>query len=178
MSTDLNDLSASKPAAGARLSKSVAALIGVLSLVAALAAGHLIAAFTGLNASPYLAVGNAAIDLTPLPVKNFAVETFGTKDKLVLLAGMAVVMVLLAAVAGVLSRGKPLPGQIVIGLFGVVGILAVFSRPDLGQISVTFNNQSNQLAIAGNAESIPIWEFLLLDHSRSELGKERCLTLA
>jgi len=41
-----------------------------------------------------------------------------------------------------------------------------------------FCYKSNQLAIAGNAESIPIWEFLLLDHSRSELGKERCLTLA
>jgi DMSO/TMAO reductase YedYZ molybdopterin-dependent catalytic subunit len=136
VSTDVNDLSASKPAAGARLSKSVAALIGVLSLVAALAAGHLIAAFIGLNASPFFAVGNTAIDLTPLPLKNFAVETFGTKDKLVLLAGMAVVMVLLAAVAGVLSRREPLPGQIVIGLFGVVGILAVYNRPDLGQISV------------------------------------------
>jgi DMSO/TMAO reductase YedYZ molybdopterin-dependent catalytic subunit len=113
-----------------------AGLIGVLALVAALAAGHLIAAFVGLNASPYLAVGNSAIDLTPLPLKNFAVDTFGSHDKQVLLGGMAVVMVLIAALAGVVSRTKPLPGQIIVGLFGVVGIVAVYNRPDLGQISI------------------------------------------
>src|ERR1700716_1123703 len=76
-----------------RLPLPTAALAGVLALAAALAAGHLIAAFIGLNASPYLAVGNSAIDLTPLPLKNFAVETFGIYDKPVLLGGMAVVMV-------------------------------------------------------------------------------------
>jgi DMSO/TMAO reductase YedYZ molybdopterin-dependent catalytic subunit len=119
-----------------RLPLPSAALIGVLALAAALAAGHLIAAFVGLNASPYLAVGNTAIDLTPLPLKNFAVETFGSNDKLVLLGGMAVVMVLVAALAGVLSRRNVRPGQIIIGLFGVIGIVAVYNRPDLGQISV------------------------------------------
>src|SRR5205085_4813560 len=82
------------------------------------------------------AVGNSAIDLTPLPLKNYAVETFGTYDKLVLLSGMAAVLVLASAVAGVLSRRSPLPGQVIIGLFGVVGIVAVYNRPDLGQIAV------------------------------------------
>ena len=119
-----------------RLPLPTAALAGVLALAAALAAGHLIAAFIGLNASPYLAVGNSAIDLTPLPLKNFAVETFGIYDKPVLLGGMAVVMVLIAALAGVLSRRKPLPGQVIIGLFGAIGIVAVYNRPDLGQISL------------------------------------------
>jgi DMSO/TMAO reductase YedYZ molybdopterin-dependent catalytic subunit len=111
-------------------------LIGVLALATALAAGHLIAAFVGLNASPYLAVGNSAIDLAPLPLKNFAVETFGTNDKSVLLGGMAVVLVLIAALAGCLSRRTPRPGQVIIGLFGVIGILAVYNRPDLGQIAL------------------------------------------
>jgi DMSO/TMAO reductase YedYZ molybdopterin-dependent catalytic subunit len=74
--------------------------------------------------------------LAPPAVKTFAVETFGTNDKPALLIGMAVVMVLVAAVAGVLSRRTPRPGQIIIGLFGVVGVVAVYSRPDLGQISV------------------------------------------
>ncbi|SDY58392.1 DMSO/TMAO reductase YedYZ, molybdopterin-dependent catalytic subunit [Amycolatopsis xylanica] len=112
------------------------ALAGVLAAVAALAAGHLVAAFVGLNASPYLAVGNAAIDLTPLPVKTWAVDTFGTADKAVLLTGMALVMLLAACLAGVLSRRKPLAGQIIVGLFGVAGIAAVMSRPDLGQLAI------------------------------------------
>ncbi|KAA9165015.1 molybdopterin-dependent oxidoreductase [Amycolatopsis acidicola] len=108
----------------------------MVSLVAALAAGHLVAAFVGFNASPYLAVGNAAIDLVPAWLKEFATSTFGTADKTVLLLGMAVVMLALAVVAGLISRERPLPGQLFIGAFGVLGIAAVWFRPDLGQAAL------------------------------------------
>ncbi|WP_410567436.1 molybdopterin-dependent oxidoreductase [Amycolatopsis sp. cmx-4-61] len=108
-----------------------AAAAGVLALAAALAAGHLVAGLININASPYLAVGNGAIDLTPVEVKDFAVRTFGTYDKLVLLSGMAVVMVLAAAVAGLLSLRSRWPGIAVITLFGLIGLVAVHSRPDL-----------------------------------------------
>ncbi|HVV11094.1 molybdopterin-dependent oxidoreductase [Amycolatopsis sp.] len=133
MSTDLHDAPIQ---AAPKLPAPVAGLIGVLSLVAALAAGHVVAAFVGFNASPYLAVGNAAIDLTPTWLKNFAVSAFGTADKTVLLSGMAVVMIVLAIVAGLISRQRPLPGQLLIGAFGVVGIVAVYFRPDLGQAAL------------------------------------------
>ncbi|WP_026360425.1 molybdopterin-dependent oxidoreductase [Amycolatopsis nigrescens] len=119
-----------------RLGAAVAALVGVLALAAALAAGHLLAAFLGPNASPFLAVGNGAIDLTPVELKDFAVRTFGTYDKLVLLSGMAVTMLLAAAVAGLLSRRHALPGLVVIGLFGAVGVFAVYNRPDLGAVAL------------------------------------------
>lgn len=114
----------------------VAALLGVLALAAALAAGHLVAGFVGVNASPYLAVGNGAIDLTPIQLKDFAVRTFGTYDKLVLLSGMAVVMVLAAAVAGIASRRTPWPGLVVVTGFGLVGLVAVYARPDLSTIAL------------------------------------------
>jgi DMSO/TMAO reductase YedYZ molybdopterin-dependent catalytic subunit len=119
-----------------RLSRGVAALIGVISVAAALAAGHLVGGFAGPNSSPIVAVGNSAIDLTPPALKDFAVRTFGTYDKVVLLGGMALVMVLLAAFAGLLSRRNSLPGLIVFGVFGAIGVLAVYSRPDLGQIAI------------------------------------------
>src|SRR5256885_5976879 len=100
-----------KPQAAApRLSMRVAALVGFVSMGAALAAGHFVAGFIGPTASPFLAVGNSAIDMTPLWLKNFAVNTFGTHDKLVLLTGMAVVLLIPAAAARVPSRGQPLPG--------------------------------------------------------------------
>ncbi|MEU0536739.1 molybdopterin-dependent oxidoreductase [Amycolatopsis tolypomycina] len=118
------------------LSRWRAALIGVLALAAALAAGHLVAGFVGVNASPYLAVGNGAIDLTPVWLKDFAVRTFGTYDKLVLLSGMAVVMVAVAAVAGLLSRRTPVPGLVVITGFGLVGLAAVSVRPDLDAVAL------------------------------------------
>jgi DMSO/TMAO reductase YedYZ molybdopterin-dependent catalytic subunit len=119
-----------------KLSFLAGALIGVLALAAALAAGHLVAAFVGINASPYLAVGNSAIDLSPGWLKDFAIRTFGDRDKVMLLRGMVLVMGLLAVLAGVLSRRFPAVGAVIITAFGVVGFLAVITRPDLGQLAV------------------------------------------
>ncbi|GAB2824238.1 molybdopterin-dependent oxidoreductase [Lentzea nigeriaca] len=113
-----------------------AALVGLLAIIAALAAGHLVAAFVGLSASPYLAVGNAAIDLTPSWLKEFAVSTFGTADKLVLLTGMAVVLAGVGVAAGLASRKSPTPGTVVAVVLGLVGVVAVLNRPDVGQLSV------------------------------------------
>ncbi|RSN39941.1 molybdopterin-binding protein [Amycolatopsis sp. WAC 04197] len=110
--------------------------MGVVALAAALAAGHLVAGFISANASPYLAVGNGAIDLTPVGLKDFAVRTFGVYDKLVLLGGMAVVMVLAAAVAGIASRRSPVPGIVLIAAFGLLGGLAVALRPDLSPVAL------------------------------------------
>jgi DMSO/TMAO reductase YedYZ molybdopterin-dependent catalytic subunit len=113
-----------------------AALTGLLAIIAALAAGHLVAAFVGLTASPYLAVGNAAIDLTPSWLKDFAVTTFGTYDKVVLLTGMGLVLVGVGVVAGLASRNSPTPGTVVAVVLGLVGIAAVVTRPDVGQLAV------------------------------------------
>ncbi|WP_410667909.1 molybdopterin-dependent oxidoreductase [Amycolatopsis sp. cmx-4-68] len=127
---------AEHPPPRARLRVLAAAAAGVLALAAALAAGHLVAGFININASPYLAVGNGAIDLTPVELKDFAVRTFGTYDKLVLLSGMAVVLVLAAAAAGVLSARSRWPGVAVIAVFGLVGVIAVHERPDLTAVAL------------------------------------------
>jgi hypothetical protein len=87
-----------------------------------------------INASPYLAVGNGAIELTRVELKDFAVRTFGTYDKLVLLSGM--VLVLAAAVAGLLSLRSRWPGVVVIAAFGLVGAVAVYERPDLTAVAL------------------------------------------
>ncbi|ROS40610.1 molybdopterin-dependent oxidoreductase [Amycolatopsis thermoflava] len=119
-----------------RLSAPVAGLIGVIALVAALGAGHLVAGFVGAGASPFVAVGNAAIDLTPAWLKDFAVRAFGTADKAVLLTGMAVVALALAVVAGLASRRRSASGLVFVSAVGVLGGAAVFTRPDLGQIAL------------------------------------------
>ncbi|WP_410652639.1 molybdopterin-dependent oxidoreductase [Amycolatopsis sp. cmx-4-54] len=119
-----------------RLRFFAAAFTGVLALAAALAVGHLVAGFISINASPYLAVGNGAIDLTPVELKDFAIRTFGVYDKLVLLGSMAVVMVLAAALAGVLSRRSPVPGTVIIAAFGLIGAFAVYQRPDLTAVAL------------------------------------------
>ncbi|MFE2753117.1 molybdopterin-dependent oxidoreductase [Actinosynnema sp. NPDC059335] len=118
------------------MTRLTAALVGLLAVAAALAAGHLVAGVVGPSASPFLAVGDAAVDLAPTPVKDFAIRAFGTHDKLVLLLGMAVVLAAVAVAAGLLSRRSPLPGTVLAVGLGVVGVAAVLSRPDLGQLGV------------------------------------------
>ncbi|MEV6610992.1 molybdopterin-dependent oxidoreductase [Kutzneria sp. NPDC051319] len=113
-----------------------AMVVGVLGVGAALAVGDLVAAFVDPESSPFLAVGNTAIDLTPLPLKDFAVRTFGTYDKLVLLAGMGVFLLVAAAAAGVLSRHRPLPGTVLAVLLGLLGVVAVLVRPNLTPVAV------------------------------------------
>lgn len=87
-----------------RLSAPVAALVGLLSMVAGLAVGHLVNEFISPTSSPFLVVGGTAIDLTPLWLKDFAVRFFGSYDKVVLLSGMAAVIGLVGLAAGLLSR--------------------------------------------------------------------------
>ncbi|SDF62641.1 DMSO/TMAO reductase YedYZ, molybdopterin-dependent catalytic subunit [Lentzea fradiae] len=113
-----------------------AAATGLIALLAALAAGHLTAAFVGLPASPYLAVADAAVDLTPSWLKDAAISAFGTYDKPALLTGMALVLAAVAAAAGLTSRTSPTPGTAIIAVFGVAGLAAVVTRPDVGQLSV------------------------------------------
>lgn len=116
----------------ARLPFRSAAVIGIVALLAALAAGHLLAAFVGPTASPMLAVGNSVIDLSPAWLVEFAKETFGLADKLVLLIGMAGVLLLFAVLAGAASRDRVTPGIVLIVALGVVGVAAVLTRPELG----------------------------------------------
>lgn len=146
-----------------------AALTGLLALVAALAAGHLVAAFVGLSASPYLAVGNAAIDLTPSWLKDFAVSTFGTNDKLVLLTGMAVVLAGIGVAAGLASRTSPTPGTVVAVLLGVVGLAAVLTRPDVGQLSVL-------APLASLAAGVYVFRFLHRDTEPDETRRDFLIT--
>ncbi|PSL54925.1 DMSO/TMAO reductase YedYZ molybdopterin-dependent catalytic subunit [Saccharothrix carnea] len=118
------------------MTRLTAALVGLLGVVAALAAGHLVAGVVGPSASPFVAVGNTAIDLAPSPLKDFAVRAFGTHDKLVLLLGMAAVLLGAAVAAGLLSRRTPLPGTVLAVVLGLLGVSAVLYRPDLGQLGV------------------------------------------
>lgn len=119
-----------------RLPSAVAALVGVLGMGAALAVGHLVAGALSSNASPFLAVGNTAIDLAPAPVMDFAVRTFGTHDKLVLIVGMGMMLLVFAVIAGLLSRRVPWPGTVLAVVLGGLGVAAVLTRPDLGLIDL------------------------------------------
>ncbi|AYJ50767.1 molybdopterin-dependent oxidoreductase [Rhodococcus sp. P1Y] len=101
------------------------ALSGILAAGVILGVGELVAVPFGSNSSPFYAVGSAVVDGTPEAVREWAIDTFGTSDKAALFVGMALVIALIAAGAGLLRR--PL-GAILFGVLGAVGVLAAVTR--------------------------------------------------
>jgi DMSO/TMAO reductase YedYZ molybdopterin-dependent catalytic subunit len=119
-----------------RLSRPVAATIGALAVWAALGVGHLAAGLVSAASSPFLAVGNAVIRLSPPALTEFAKNTFGTDDKLVLLSGMFVVITLIGAGAGLLSRDRPNPAVWVLVVLGLLGAAAVYFTPTFADLDL------------------------------------------
>ena len=68
----------SDPARGTRM------LAGIAAAAVALGVTELLAVAFGPQADARTAVGSAVIDLTPGPVKEWAIQTFGMADKLFL----------------------------------------------------------------------------------------------
>ncbi|MGB3437458.1 MAG: molybdopterin-dependent oxidoreductase [Actinophytocola sp.] len=132
----LDTRSSSVPTPARRLPAGRAISVAVVSLLAALGAGHLVAGFVGLGASPFVAVGNWVRDNSPHAVVEWAKDTFGTADKIVLFIGVAVVVLGVTAVAGLLSRTRPTPGLVFAAVLGVLGFFAVLTRPDLGLLAL------------------------------------------
>ncbi|MDT7581870.1 MAG: hypothetical protein QOK35_3134, partial [Pseudonocardiales bacterium] len=122
--------------AGPSIPRPTAALIGVVSVAAAVGAGHLAAALVAPAASPPLAVGGAVVRLTPLPLVEFATSTFGTADKLVLLTGVGVLLVVVAALAGLASRRRAGPAVAVVVALGVVAGAAARTAPAFAQLDL------------------------------------------
>jgi DMSO/TMAO reductase YedYZ molybdopterin-dependent catalytic subunit len=106
-----------------------AALSGLLAAAFALGVGDLVAGLFRNVQSPRDAVGSEFIDRTPVWLKNFAVEQFGTNDKLALRVGMLIVIGVLGLVLGALSWRRPWIGVAGIAAFGVVGASVAVGRP-------------------------------------------------
>ena len=107
---------------------------GILATLVGMAAGHLVAAFLDPASSPVLAVGSTVIDLTPTPVKEWAVQTFGTADKPILVGSVMVGAVVLAAIGGLLARRRFAAGALVLVLLVAVSGAAAVLRPGAGPL--------------------------------------------
>jgi DMSO/TMAO reductase YedYZ molybdopterin-dependent catalytic subunit len=105
------------------------ALAGVAAAAVALGVTQLVAVPFGPSADARTAVGSAVIDLTPGPVKEWAIQLFGTSDKLALTIIVLGVIAVIAALTGQRELGRIPLGSMAIGLAGVAGCAAVLSRP-------------------------------------------------
>ncbi|GAB3078383.1 molybdopterin-dependent oxidoreductase [Micromonospora schwarzwaldensis] len=107
-----------------------AAGTGLLAAAAGVAVAELLATGVRPQAAPLVAVGSAVVDGAPTPVKEWAVRTFGTYDKPLLLAGITLALALLAALTGVAARRRPALGLLGPAVLGVAGVAAALTRPD------------------------------------------------
>ncbi|NYF99011.1 molybdopterin-dependent oxidoreductase [Janibacter cremeus] len=112
-----------------------AAACGILATALGGAAAHLVASLVSPSASPVLAVGGQVINLTPTPVKEWAVSTFGTADKPILIGSVIIVTLLLAALAGLLRlRSRAAAVAVLVLLTALAGAAAVL-RPETGSFA-------------------------------------------
>ena len=136
-SPPLPNLTPDAMTAGVRgLPARVAVVVGLLAVGAALGVGHLVAALVAPASSPFLAVADTVIRLSPPWLTEFGKSLGPELDKLFLQIGVGVAVAGLGAAAGLVARRRRRPGLLVLGLLGSVGLLAVFGAPAFAPLDV------------------------------------------
>jgi DMSO/TMAO reductase YedYZ molybdopterin-dependent catalytic subunit len=107
---------------------------GAAATALALGISELAAGLFGSLPSLVTGLGNWVIDIVPPQVKDWAISTFGTNDKLALAIGIAIVAILIGAAVGVVARGRFGIAVVVFISFGVLAALATATDP---QVSLT-----------------------------------------
>jgi DMSO/TMAO reductase YedYZ molybdopterin-dependent catalytic subunit len=107
------------------------ALAGMAAALAAVGVGHGVAGLVDPVASPILAVGSVLIDAAPRWAKEFAVRTFGSYDKPILIGSIGVVLMIFAAALGLIAWRRRWLAIIGISLLGVAGLAAAVVRGSL-----------------------------------------------
>ena len=124
------------------------AVAGVVAGALAVFSSHVVA-LIGNGASPLDLVGGSFIDRVPRWLKEWAIDTFGTNDKIALRVGAYLVLLAIAVVLGVISRQRATPfvaGSFVVALVGsvsatertgttVVSVIAPFIGAVIGSIA-------------------------------------------
>jgi DMSO/TMAO reductase YedYZ molybdopterin-dependent catalytic subunit len=127
--TDARPEPPTRPTANERPSAGTGVVLGLVAGGVAIGVAHLAAGIVNPEASPILAVGQAAIDLTPEWLKAWAIRTFGESDKTVLLIGIGLVLAAIAVALGVASVRRPRVAIVGLVALGAVGVLAALTRP-------------------------------------------------
>lgn len=106
-------------------------IAGLVAAGSSLAFGEVLAGLVSSFPSLVSGVATFAIDTVPKPVKDWAISTFGTADKLVLAIGIVVVALVLGAAVGRVSRSSAAVVPAVFVLFGAVGGMAASRDPQV-----------------------------------------------
>ena len=121
-----------------------------------------------------IAVGGAFVDRTPPWLKNFAVSTFGTNDKLALFVSMALVLTAVCAVIGVVGARRHTAGLVAFVVVGAIGALAVATRPRSGSFDILPTltaNAATRVLIFTGLRSIPLLDTAIAGGARGIVQK-------
>jgi DMSO/TMAO reductase YedYZ molybdopterin-dependent catalytic subunit len=104
-------------------------IAGVAAACVALGVAQLVGIPFGARADARTAIGSVIVDLTPRPIKEWGIQTLGSMDKLFVAVAVLVVIAAIAAIAGTLETQRRPLGSAAIATAGVLGCIAVLSRP-------------------------------------------------
>lgn len=135
------------------LSRPLAWLWGVATAAAAVGVGEVVAAFAAPGAAPVAAVGDAVIRLSPQPVVDWAKHVLSTADKPVLQVGILVLLAVIAAALGSVSRRHWLVALAGLGVFTAIGVAAALARANPSVLSAV-------PALAGGLAAGAVWWLL------------------
>lgn len=100
------------------------AVAGLVATAVALGVAELTRSLARQLSSPVIDVGARFIDATPRWLKDVAISTFGTNDKVALIVGIAVLLVIYAVVIGILATRRRWVGVLGVALFALIGIVS------------------------------------------------------
>src|SRR5271157_2593260 len=103
-------------------------IAGVAAASVSLGMAELVGIPFNAGADARSAIGSVVVDLTPGPIKEWAIQTLGSLDKLFLSVVVLVVIATIAAIAGSLETQRRPLGSAVIAAAAFLGCIAVLSR--------------------------------------------------
>ena len=112
------------------------ALAGAVAGLAGVAVSQLATTLLNARATPVQVVAEVVIARTPGPVAEFLIQLVGRNDKPILVAGVTTTIVLLGAVAGVLTARRRIYGHLVFWAMAAIALLAGMTRPDFTPTSL------------------------------------------
>ncbi|MDH3193576.1 MAG: molybdopterin-dependent oxidoreductase [Acidimicrobiia bacterium] len=105
------------------------ALAGLIAVAVALAVAELFVGIVGRGQSVIVSIGNWVIGVSPEPLVKWAIRTFGTADKLVLVVSILATLFLLGSMVGVVATRRLMPAAVAFVGAGILGLILAATDP-------------------------------------------------
>ncbi len=157
-----------------------AAVAGAVSGALFVTVAEVVALAVAREASPLIAVGSFVVDIVPRWAKEFAIEVFGSNDKLFLLTSVGVATFVAAAVAGVLELWHRWVGVALFVIAGAAAVAATVTRADASALAFlppAIGAAAGAAAVRSLVGALRRWRNTLDDGAEPGVDRRRFLLL-